>query len=259
MKSLDALCFGAHPDDVELTSGGLAARLAAHGHAVGIADLTRGELGTRGDVDTRAREAQAAAEILGVSLRVSLGLPDGGLARHDAGQLKAVVECLREYRPGLVIAPDRHDEHPDHVEASYLVARACYLAGLAHYPARGERFRPGRLVFALYRSAAAPHLVVDVTAEWPKRVAALRAHKSQLDPAAGPGTYLTEPGFVAAVERVVNDIDEIVRYVRFDGWQNTHAGEREVKMALRKTLFKYRLHQDQELFDRAYGYIRQYY
>jgi type I restriction enzyme, R subunit len=61
------------------------------------------------------------------------------------------------------------------------------------------------------------------------------------------------------VERVVNDIDEIVRYVRFDGWQNTHAGEREVKMALRKTLFKYRLHQDQELFDRAYGYIREYY
>ena len=68
-----------------------------------------------------------------------------------------------------------------------------------------------------------------------------------------------EPETPIIVERVVNDIDEIVRYVRFDGWQNTHAGEREVKMALRKTLFKYKLHQDQELFDRAYGYIRQYY
>ena len=198
--ALDALCFGAHPDDVALTSGGLAARLAAHGHAVGIADLTRGELGTRGDVVTRAREAQAAAATLGVALRLTLGLPDGALDRRDASQQRAVVECLREHRPGLVIAPDRHDEHPDHVEASHLVARACYLAGLARYPASGERFRPDRLLFALYRSGTAPHLVVDVSAVWPKRVAALRAHASQLDPAAGPGTYLTATGFVESVE-----------------------------------------------------------
>lgn len=198
--ALDALCFGAHPDDVELTSGGLAARLAAHGHAVGIADLTRGELASRGDVETRAREAKAAADALGVSLRVNLGLPDGALDRHDAGQLRAVVECLRAHRPGLVIAPDRHDEHPDHVEASHLVARACYLAGLARFEAAGERHRPERLLFALYRSGTEPHVVVDVSEVWEQRMAALRAHASQLDPAAGPATYLTEPGFVAAVE-----------------------------------------------------------
>ena len=197
---LDALCFGAHPDDVELTSGGLAARLAGHGHAVGIADLTRGELGTRGDVATRAAEAQAAARALGVATRVSLGLPDGALDRHDRAQLRAVVECLREHRPALVIAPDRHDEHPDHVEASYLVARACYLSGLARYDAQGERFRPERLLFALYRSAVEPHVVVDVTDVWPKRMAALRAHASQLDPAAGPATYLTASGFLEGVE-----------------------------------------------------------
>ncbi len=197
---LDALCIGAHPDDVELTSAGLAARLVAHGHAVGIADLTRGELGTRGELATRAREAQAAAGALGVGLRVTLGLPDGALDRRDPAQLRAVVECLREHRPGLVIAPDRHDEHPDHVEASHLVARACYLSGLARYPASGERFRPARLLFALYRSGTAPHLVVDVSDVWPRRVAALRAHASQLDPAAGPGTYLTQTGFVESVE-----------------------------------------------------------
>jgi bacillithiol biosynthesis deacetylase BshB1 len=200
VSALDALCFGAHPDDVELTSGGLAARLAAHGHRVGIADLTRGELGTRGDVATRAREAQAAAQALGVAVRVTLGLPDGALDRHDPAQVKAVVECLREHRPGLVIAPDRHDEHPDHVETSHLVARACYLAGLARYPAAGERFRPARLLFALFRSGTAPHLVVDVSAVWPRRLAALRAHASQLDPAAGPATYLTASGFVESVE-----------------------------------------------------------
>lgn len=198
--ALDAMFIGAHPDDVEFSCGGLAARLAAHGHAVGIVDLTRGELGTRGDVATRAREAAAAATILGATLRVSLGLADGGLDRHDRAQLRAVVECLREHRPALVVAPDRHDEHPDHVEASHLVTRACYLAGLARFDAAGERFRPERLLFALYRSATEPRLVVDVSDVWERRVAALRAHASQLDPAAGPATYLTATGFEQSVE-----------------------------------------------------------
>lgn len=198
--ALDALCFGAHPDDVELTSAGLAARLSAHGHAVGIADLTRGELGTRGDVATRASESAAAAQALGVTTRLNLGLPDGALDRRDPVQLRAVVECLREHRPGLVIAPDRHDEHPDHVEASYLIASACYLAGLARYEAHGERFRPRQLLFALYRSGTQPHVLVDVSEVWDRRVAALRAHASQLDPAAGPGTYLSAGGFIESVE-----------------------------------------------------------
>lgn len=202
---LDALCFGAHPDDVELTCGGLVARLAAHGHRVGIVDLTRGERGTRGDVATRAREAEAAARILGAG-RENLGLPDCGLDRHDPGQLRAVVDCLRRHRPGLVVAPDRHDEHPDHVEASHLVASACHHAGLAGYAAAGERHRPARILFALYRSATEPHLVVDVSEVWEKRMAAIRAHASQLDPGhptpSGPGaaTYLTAPGFLDSVE-----------------------------------------------------------
>ena len=197
--ALDALFFGAHPDDVELTSGGLAARLAAHGHAVGIVDLTRGELGTRGDVATREREAREAASRLGVAHRESLGLPDGKVDSDESEQLEAVVACLRTHRPALVVAPDRHDEHPDHVEASFLVARACYLSGLSRFGS-GERFRPERLLFALYRSGTEPHLVVDVSAVWEKRMAALRAHVSQLDPAAGEPTYLTAPGFEASVE-----------------------------------------------------------
>jgi N-acetylglucosamine malate deacetylase 1 len=208
---LDALFFGAHPDDVELSSGGLAALLAAHGHAVGIADLTRGERATRGDVEERAAEAAAAAHELGVAWRGTLGLPDLGLDRHDRGQQGAVVACLREHRPRLVVAPDPEDAHPDHVEASHLVERACYLAGLARFDAgpgsTGEppvagpgRHRPERLLFALYRSAARPHLVVDVSAAWERRMRAVRAHQSQLDPARGPATYLTEPGFLDGIE-----------------------------------------------------------
>jgi bacillithiol biosynthesis deacetylase BshB1 len=197
---LDALFFGAHPDDVELASGGLAALLAVHGHAVGIVDLTRGEAASRGSAEQRAREAEAAARTLGVALRRSLDLPDTGLNGADPEQLRAVVACLREHRPRLVVAPDRHDVHPDHVEASRLVGRACHLSGLARFPAPGERHRPPRLLFALYRTLRPPHVVVDVSEVWDRRVRALEAHRSQLEPGAGPETYLTAPAFLAEVE-----------------------------------------------------------
>jgi bacillithiol biosynthesis deacetylase BshB1 len=197
----DAIFFGAHPDDVELTCGGLAARLAAQGRAVAIADLTRGELGTRGDPETRRREADAAAAALGVAARENLALPDGGLSRHDRAQLTAVIECLRRHRPALVVAPDRDDPHPDHVEAAHLVTRACYLAGLARWPAQGERFRPARLLYAAYRGSARVDLVIDVTSVWEQRVAAARAHASQMEASApGESTYLTHPGFLAEIE-----------------------------------------------------------
>ncbi len=133
-----ALFFGAHPDDVELTSAGLAATLAARGERVVIADLTRGELGTRGDVETRAREAKAAA--LGAAVRENLALPDGALNRHDRAQpSKAVVECLRRHAPFLVVAPHRMDAHPDHARPAP-ATRACWPAACALR--RGGRASP---------------------------------------------------------------------------------------------------------------------
>jgi bacillithiol biosynthesis deacetylase BshB1 len=196
---LDALLFGAHPDDVELTSGGLAALLASHGHAVGLVDLTRGEAGSRGTTAVRAREAEAASKVLGAGLRRNLGLADTGLDGRDRKQIAAVVQCLREHRPSLVVAPDRHDPHPDHVEASNLIARACHLSGLAKFEAPGERFRPERLLFALYRSIRRPRLIVDITPVWEKRVEALAEHRSQFE-GEGASTYLTASGFLAEVE-----------------------------------------------------------
>ncbi|HTO90585.1 MAG TPA: bacillithiol biosynthesis deacetylase BshB1 [Candidatus Sulfotelmatobacter sp.] len=198
--ALDALFFGAHPDDVELTSAGLAARLAAHGHAVGIVDLTRGEAASRGTVEERAVEARNAARVLGVTVRENLELPDTGLDRHLRAQLIEVVTALRTHRPRLVVAPSADDAHPDHVEASHLVARACYLSGLVRFAAPGERHRPSRLLFALYRSSVRPHLIVDVSEVWEKRMRALREHRSQLDPDRGPTTYLTQPGFLDEIE-----------------------------------------------------------
>ena len=198
--TLDALFFGAHPDDVELTSGGLAALLASHGHAVGLVDLTRGEAASRGSPEARAREAEAAAGILGVAMRSNLGLPDMGLDASDRAQQTAVVACLRAHRPRLVVAPDAHDPHPDHVAASRLIARACTLAGFVRFEAPGERFRPARLLFALYRSMKRPHLVVDVSAVWERRIRALRAHASQIEPGDGPATYLVHADFLPEVE-----------------------------------------------------------
>jgi bacillithiol biosynthesis deacetylase BshB1 len=197
---MDALFFGAHPDDVELTSGGLAALLASHGHEVAVVDLTRGEASSRGATAEREREAEAAARALGIRRRIQLGLPDTGLQATNREQQRAVVACLREHRPRLVVAPDRHDEHPDHVEGSALIRRACYLAGLARFEAAGERFRPRRVLFALYRSSHAPHLVVDVTSVWDRRVAAVREHRSQLAGTPGPSTYLTQPDFLSVIE-----------------------------------------------------------
>jgi bacillithiol biosynthesis deacetylase BshB1 len=198
--SADALFFGPHPDDVELSSGGLATLLASHGHRVVVVDLTRGEAASRGSIDTRHLEARAAAEILGVE-RENLGLPDLGIQRAAHVQLRAIVTCIRRHRPHLVVAPDRDDAHPDHVEAAHLITRACYLSGLVRFDAPGERFRPARLMYALYRTLRVPDLIVDVSAVWERRMEALRAHRSQLDPAAeGPATYLTAPGFLGELE-----------------------------------------------------------
>jgi len=198
--TLDALFFGAHPDDVELTSGGFAALLASHGHRVGIVDLTRGERASRGTVEQRAREADAAASALGVALRESLALPDVGVSRMSMEHLTAVVACLRKHRPRLVVGPHGDDDHPDHVEGFHLIRRACYVSGLHRFEAPGERFRPERLMFALYRTAVAPHVIVDVSATWERRERAIRAHVSQLAPEVGPQTYLTQPDFLGEIE-----------------------------------------------------------
>jgi bacillithiol biosynthesis deacetylase BshB1 len=198
----DVLAVGAHPDDVELGCGGTIARLAGAGRTVGLVDLTAGELGTRGDVETRHREAEAAAAALGAAWRRCLGLPDGQLAADDPDQLASLVGILREAAPRAVLGPDAGDPHPDHAATAGLLGRATFLAGVAKFrPDLGPPARPLlTLAYPGPRQLVTPTIVVDVSEAYARKRAALAAHGSQFDPTGGSATHLASGHFLAAID-----------------------------------------------------------
>jgi len=185
--TVDLLAIAAHRDDVELTCGGTVAK-AARTARVGIVDLTQGESGTRGDAGTRAAEAARAAEVLGASVRLNAGLPDAHLQNDEASRT-VVVELIRRTRPRVVILPFPVGRHPDHRIASELARDACYLAGLAKYPAGGEPHRPFKILYALaYREdPVKPSFVVDISDVFDQKMRAVRCYASQFDGAQAAG------------------------------------------------------------------------
>jgi bacillithiol biosynthesis deacetylase BshB1 len=201
--ALDLLAFGAHPDDVEITCGALIHKMSQRGYRVGICDVTRGEMGTRGDAATREKEAEAARKILGAELRLNLELPDTAVNRQDRGHLVAVVEAIRKTRPRLVIAPYHIDQHPDHEEVSALVTRACFVAGLARFATPTmERHRPVSTVYSMYRRPFDAHFIVDVSDSFAAKLEAVRAHDSQVhaDPGDPNPTRISSPDFLEGLE-----------------------------------------------------------
>ncbi len=200
---LDILAFGAHPDDVELFAGGTMAKMAARGYETGIVDMTRGELGTRGTPALRKQEAARAAEILGVKIRVNLGLPDGYIAVNPEARL-GVIRILRKYCPSIILTHHWDDKHPDHVNTSRLVAEAIHHSGLAKIKTGQTRYRPPHLLFFKLPPGAQPGFVVDVTGFVDKRNAAIRSYRSQLfDPESRePSTKLSHPDFLTHVESI---------------------------------------------------------
>jgi len=185
--TVDLLAIAAHRDDVELTCGGTLAKTARTAR-VGIVDLTQGESGTRGDAGTRAAEAARAAEVLGASVRLNAGLPDAHLQNDEASRT-VVVELIRRTRPRVVILPFPVGRHPDHRIASELARDACYLAGLAKYPAGGEPHRPFKILYALaYREdPVKPSFVVDISDVFDQKMRAVRCYASQFDGAQAAG------------------------------------------------------------------------
>lgn len=171
-----------HPDDVELTCGGTLLASAALGRRTGIVDLTAGETGSRGTVPLRAAEAQDAARILGVSVRENLHLPDAHLVNSPEAR-EVVIRAIRRHRPTIVITHARQGRHPDHIAAAQLVRDACFLAGLKNLVPDVAAFRPRKVVHAMSfrEDAIVPSFVVDISAVFEQKLAAIRAYHSQFD------------------------------------------------------------------------------
>ncbi len=206
---VDVLAFGAHPDDVELFCGGVVARLVELSRSVGVVDLSRGELASRGSPEERAREAEAASAVLGLRFRENLGLPDGHIQsgaeaepRADS-QLARVVEVLRRRRPELVLCPWLEERHPDHAAAGALVTRAVFFAGvgkLATAPP-SERFVPRQLLYYPMRYRTRPSFVVDTSSVFARKLEAIRCYQSQLDRKPHePATLIGSSQALAAIE-----------------------------------------------------------
>jgi bacillithiol biosynthesis deacetylase BshB1 len=193
----------AHPDDAELVMGGTVALEARRGRRVALVDLTRGESGSRGTPAAREAEAAAAARILGVAHRESLGLPDGALA-PTTDQKDKVVAALRRLRPRVVITQHWDQRHPDHAAASRLVYEASFLAGLKNYkPELGPPFRPFKIAYTPGVTEPVeipPSFVVDITPTWETKMRAIRAFASQFTPEPGESVSLPFDRFQHAVE-----------------------------------------------------------
>lgn len=207
--AVDVLAVCAHPDDAELGCAGLLLRCQAAGARVGVVDLTGGELGSRGNAALRAEERARATAILGLDVRLDLGLPDGFLERTVEYRTR-LVEVIRSERPRMLVGPYWEDHHPDHVATSLLMKDAWWFAGVAKHPGGAAAHRPEAMLFSLSRYAARPSLIVDVSGQFATKARAVACYASQLhrarpaDAAPGadgePETYLSRSDFLAAWE-----------------------------------------------------------
>lgn len=178
--AVDCLAIAAHRDDLEITSGGLIAKLVDGGHSVAMLDLTAGEMGSRGDADTRLAEALSAAKILGVTLRDNLGLPDAHL-QNDLKSRALLAQKIRDHRPQLVILPHWEQRHPDHRVCSQLGFDACYYAGLKKAKLDGEPHRPRKILYASYYRGNELSFAVDITTQFERKIEAVKCYRSQFN------------------------------------------------------------------------------
>jgi len=177
---LDILAIAAHPDDIEITCGGLLIKMAKRGRKTGALDLTRGEMGTLGDTNSRVAEAAAAAEVLGLSYRENLALPDSALEFNQENKLK-IAAVIRATQPELVILPHWQQRHPDHRVCSQLGYDACFLAGLKKLDVDGEPYRPRKIIYVSYFRNIDYSFLVDISDEFEQKCEAVAAYRSQFD------------------------------------------------------------------------------
>jgi bacillithiol biosynthesis deacetylase BshB1 len=180
--SLDVLSIAAHPDDTELTCGGTVIRMVQAGYRVGLLDLTGGESGTRGDALLRTKEARRAAKAMGLAHRENLNMPDAGVENLREYKLQ-IAQRIRALRPRTVILPYWEGRHPDHYTTARIGYEACFLAGLARLPLEGKPHRPHKIIYATqYVPSVRPTFVVDITAQFEKKLRAVLCYASQFSP-----------------------------------------------------------------------------
>lgn len=175
---LDILVFGAHPDDIELGCGGTVIKAVQEGRKVGIIDLTRGELGTRGSVSTRDQETDLANTIMGVTIRENMNFKDG-FFQDDEDHQVPIIRKIREYRPKIIIANAPYDRHPDHSRASQLIVNACFLSGLEKIVTDQNIWRPELIYHYIQFNNIKPDLVVDISKQMDLKIRAVKAYKTQ--------------------------------------------------------------------------------
>ncbi len=213
---LDILAIGAHPDDVELGCGATIAKEISLGKKVGILDLTKGELGTRGSAEIRAVEAKNAAEILGVQIRENLAFADG-FFKNDAENQLEIIKIIRKYKPEIVLCNAIDDRHIDHPKGSKLVSDACFLSGLRKINTTlngitQEPWRPKNVYHYIQWKNLEPDFVVDVSGFIEKKVAAVLAYKSQffnID-SKEPASPISSKNFLESITYRAQDLGRLI-------------------------------------------------
>ncbi len=198
---IDVLAFGAHPDDVEIFCSGLLLKLKSQGFTIGIIDLTKGELSTRGTVELRAKESREATQILNLDIRENVGLKDGDI-KVDSSSKKSIIEIIRKHRPRIVLTPYWEDRHPDHIYTSRLVSASFFYSGLTKVKTEFEAYRPKSLIYYFHHEVAKPSFIVDISKEFETKLNAVNAYKSQFfnKDSKEPQTYISSPDFINSIK-----------------------------------------------------------
>ncbi len=221
---LDILAFGAHPDDIELSAGGTIAKAVAEGRSVGMVDLTKGELGTRGTALTRYEEATNAAKVLGVLIRENLGFADGFFLNDKEHQLE-IIKMIRKYQPEIVLCNAIDDRHIDHGKGSKLVSDACFLSGLIKIETElnreaQEKWRPKHVYHYIQWKNIEPDFVVDVSGYMDQKMQSVLAYKTQFfDPnSKEPETPISSKNFTDSIEYRSRDLGRLTGVEHAEGY-----------------------------------------
>lgn len=234
--AIDILAFGIHPDDVELCCGGTLLRHIAKGYTVGLADLTRGELGTRGNADLRSEEALSAARLMGAQFRVQFNFRDGFFTQSEE-ELVAIIRLIRECRPKLVLANALRDRHPDHGRAAKLVADAAFYAGLTKIVTMGfhgqdqERWRPAMLMHYIQDHQLEPDIAIDISEYMDAKIELLQCYSSQFyqEQSQEPATPISGADFFETIRSNAKVVGRPCGFLYGEGFQlQVHAGIQDV-------------------------------